>query len=315
MKRTTLFLLLFWAAVYALPLLLKGSYWMHVLVIIGIYVIAAIGVDLVVGFAGQISLCQASFFGIGAYISAILSNTYGFPPLLALLIGVVGTCAVALCVGLPVLRLRGYYLAIATLGFGLIVQSVFVTLQDITKGPDGFRGVVPFSIGSYVLRDVTGYYYLVWTLSILFIILTRNIISSRVGRALLALRGDDVAASSVGINITKYKTQAFVLSAAYASLAGSLYAHYNRFISPQVADLSNSIMMIIMAVLGGIRTIYGVVIGAMIMKSIPEVLESFLDYQMIITGIILVVLLLYMPRGLLGIADAILDRAWRRRVK
>jgi branched-chain amino acid transport system permease protein len=119
----------------------------------------------------------------------------------------------------------------------------------------------------------------------------------------------------VGINVTKYKTQAFVLSAAYASLAGSLYAHYNRFISPQVADLSNSIMMIIMAVLGGIRTIYGVVIGAMIMKSIPEVLESFLDYQMIITGIILVVLLLYMPKGLLGIVEAVFDRARRRKAE
>jgi branched-chain amino acid transport system permease protein len=315
MKKTTLLLILFWIGIYTVPLLLRGSYWMHVLVIIGIYVIAAIGVDLVVGFAGQISLCQASFFGIGAYVSAILSNTYSFPPLLALLIGVVVTSAVALCVGLPVLRLRGYYLAIATLGFGLIVQSVFVTLQDITKGPDGFRDVVPLSIGSYVLRDVNGYYYLVWTLSILLIILTRNIISSRVGRALLALRGDDVAASSVGINVTKYKTQAFVLSAAYASLAGSLYAHYNRFISPQVADLSNSIMMIIMAVLGGIRTIFGVVIGAAIMKSIPEVLESFLDYQMIITGIILVVLLLYMPRGLLGVAGSLFDRVRRGRAE
>jgi branched-chain amino acid transport system permease protein len=313
MKKRTVFLILSAAAVYVLPLLLKGSYWMHTLVIIGIYVIASIGVDLVVGFAGQISLCQASFFGIGAYISAILSNTYGFPPILALLIGVVATSAVALCVGLPVLRLRGYYLAIATLGFGLIVQSIFVTLQDITKGPDGFRNVVPFSIGGYVFREVTEYYYLVWTISILFIVLNRNIISSRVGRALLALRGDDVAASSVGIDITKYKTQAFVLSAAYASLAGSLYAHYNRFVSPQAADLSNSITMIIMAVLGGIRTIYGVVIGAAIMKIMPEVLESFLDYQMIITGIILVVLLLYMPQGLLGMAGSIVGRIRQRR--
>ena len=313
MKRTALFFILFAVGIYLLPLLLKGSYWMHILVIIGIYVIAAIGVDLVVGFAGQISLCQASFFGIGAYISAILSNTYGFPPVLALLIGVVATSAIALGLGLPVLRLRGYYLAIATLGFGLIVQSIFVTLQDITKGPDGFRNVVPLSIGGYVFREVTEYYYLVWTISIFILLLTRNVVSSRVGRALLALRGDDVAASSVGIDITKYKTQAFVLSAAYASLAGSLYAHYNRFISPQVADLSNSITMIIMAVLGGIRTVYGVIIGAAIMKSIPELLESILDYQMIITGIILVVLLLYMPQGLLGTAGSIIAWARRRR--
>jgi branched-chain amino acid transport system permease protein len=307
MKRTALFFILFAAGIYLLPLLLKGSYWMHILVVIGIYIIAAIG------FAGQISLCQASFFGIGAYISAILSNTYGFPPVLALLIGVAATSAIAFCVGLPVLRLRGYYLAIATLGFGLIVQSIFVTLQDITKGPDGFRNVVPLSIGGYVFREVTEYYYLVWTISILILLLTRNVVSSRVGRALLALRGDDVAASSVGIDITKYKTQAFVLSAAYASLAGSLYVHYNRFISPQVADLSNSITMIIMAVLGGIRTVYGVIIGAAIMKSIPELLESILDYQMIITGIILVVLLLYMPHGLLGVPGSIIAWARRRR--
>jgi branched-chain amino acid transport system permease protein len=128
---------------------------------------------------------------------------------------------------------------------------------------------------------------------------------------MLALRGDDVAASAMGVDIARYKIQAFVLSAVYASLAGGLYAHANRFISPQMADLSSSVGMIIMAVLGGIRTVFGVLIGTTIMKSIPEVLESFLDYQMVVTGAILIVLLLYMPQGLIGVVRTVVDRLRR----
>jgi branched-chain amino acid transport system permease protein len=146
------------------------------------------------------------------------------------------------------------------------------------------------------------------------LLLTRNIVHSRVGRAMLALRGDDVAASSMGIDIAKYKSQAFALSAAYASLAGSLYAHTNRFISPQMADLSSSVEMIIMVVLGGIRTVFGVLIGTTIMKILPEALESFMDYQMVTTGAILIALLIYMPRGVIGVTHNFLARFRLRRV-
>jgi branched-chain amino acid transport system permease protein len=190
----------------------------------------------------------------------------------------------------------------------LIIQSLFVTLSQYTGGPDGFRDIVPLKVAGYVFKTDSQYYYPIWTIAMIVLLLTRNIVHSRVGRAMLALRGDDIAASSMGVDITKYKVQAFVLSAAYASLAGSLYAHSNRFISPQIADLSNSVEMIIIMVLGGIRTVFGVLIGAAIMKSIPEVLESFLDYQMVTRGAILIVLLLYMPQGLIGVAKNILGR-------
>jgi len=287
---------------------MKGSYWIHVLVIIGTYVIAAAGVDLVFGFAGQLSFCQASFFALGAYTSAILTTTHHLNPILAIVIGMVFTSLVAYGLGVPVLRLKGYYLAIATIGFGLIVQSLFVTLARHTGGPDGFRDIVPLKVAGYVFKTDSQYYYPIWTVAMVILLLTRNIVRSRVGRAMLALRGDDVAASSMGVNVTKYKIQAFVLSAAYASVAGSLYAHSNRFISPQIADLSSSVEMIIMMVLGGIRTVFGVVIGTAIRKRVAEVLESFLDFQMVTRGAILILLLLYMPRGLIGLAKNILGK-------
>jgi branched-chain amino acid transport system permease protein len=303
--------LLFALAIYLLPVLMAGSYWIHVLVIIGIYVIAAAGVDLLVGFAGQLSLCQASFFGMGAYASAILTTTHHFNPILAMVLGVAFTSLVAYGMGAPILRLKGYYLAIATLGFGLIVQSLFVTMAGYTGGPDGFRDIVPLTIAGFTFKTDSQYYYPIWTIAMVVLVLTRNIVRSRVGRALLALRGDEIAASSMGVDIARYKIQAFVLSAAYASLAGSLYAHANRFISPQIVDLSSSVDMIIMVVLGGIRTVFGVLIGTAIMKSIPELLEFFMDYQLITTGAILIVLLIYMPRGLIGVFQSIL--AWFRK--
>jgi len=304
---------LFALFIYLLPLAMRGSYWIHVLVIIGTYVIAAAGVDVVFGFAGQLSFCQASFFALGAYASAILTTTHHLNPILAMVIGMIFTSLVAYGLGTPVLRLKGYYLAIATIGFGLIVQSLFVTLARYTGGPDGFRDIVPLKVAGYVFKSDSQYYYPIWTVAMAILLLTRNIVRSRVGRAMLALRGDDVAASSMGVNITKYKIQAFVLSAGYASLAGSLYAHSNRFISPQIADLSSSVEMIIMMVLGGVRTVFGVLIGTAIMKSIPEFLESFLDYQMVTRGAILILLLLYMPQGLIGLAKNILGKLPVRR--
>lgn len=309
----TLSYLLFALFIYLLPAIMKGSYWIHVLVLIGIYAIAAAGVDVVFGFAGQLSFCQASFFGLGAYASAILTTTYHVDPIVAMAVGMVFTSLVAYGLGTPVLRLKGYYLAVATIGFGLIIQSVFVTLSRYTGGPDGFRDIVPLRVAGYVFRSDFQYYYSVWTVAMAVLLLTRNIVRSRVGRALLALRGDPVAASAMGVDVAKYKVHAFVLSAAYASLAGSLYAHSSRFISPQIADLSSSVEMIIMMVLGGIRTVFGVLIGTAIMKSLPEILESFLDYQMVTRGAILIILLLYMPQGLIGLTKGFVGKMRVRR--
>jgi branched-chain amino acid transport system permease protein len=311
MKRNIVLYVTFAFAIYSLPVLLGESYYIHVLVITGIYVIAALGVDLVNGFAGQVSLCQAAFFGLGAYTSAILSSTYKIPVLLALAIAILFTSVIAFLVGAPILRLRRHYLGICALGLSFIVEAILVTLQNITGGANGFKDIVPLSFGGIKLNKPGEYYYLVWTISMAMLFITHNIVCSRVGRAFLALQGDEVAASSCGINTHMYKIQAFVLSAAYASVAGGLYAHYNRFISPQIASVPNSVEMIFMVVLGGIQTVYGVIIGAAIVKSIPEVLESFPDYQAIATGVILIVLLLYMPRGLLGLVR----ERWPRKAK
>jgi branched-chain amino acid transport system permease protein len=305
--------LLFALGIYLLPTLLGDSYWIRVLVIIGTYVIAAAGVDLSFGFAGLLSFCPATFFALGAYASAILSTTYHIHPIPATGISIVFTSLVAYGVGKPVLRLKGYYLAIATLGFGVIIHSVLITFSKVTGGPDGFRDIVPLEIAGFVFKSDLHYYYPIWTVAMVILVLTRNIVNSRVGRAFMALRNDDLAASSMGIDIARYKIKAFVLSAAYGSLAGSLYAHSNRFISPEISDLSSSIDMIVMMFLGGMRTVFGVLIGATITKSIPEVLESFMDYQLVARGAILIVLVIYMPEGLIGVGKRAVGRLRPRR--
>jgi len=207
-----------------------------IMIFIGISTMVTVGLCLLLGYTGQVSLGQAAFYGMGAYISAILSKTYEVNPWLAMLIAATATGAFAFVIGYPIFRLRGNYLAMATLGLGMIMYILFRELSQFTGGPDGMPGIPLLAIGSFVFDTTFKRYFLVWSFCLAVLLISQNIVNSRSGRALRAIHGSEAAAESIGVNVDRFKVKIFVLSAVYASLAGSLFVHHLRFVSPQPFD-------------------------------------------------------------------------------
>ncbi|MFC1859709.1 branched-chain amino acid ABC transporter permease, partial [Thermodesulfobacteriota bacterium] len=215
----------------------------------GIYCLITIGLSLLMGYAGQISLGHAAFYGIGAYVSAILTTRYGLNPWLCMGVGIVVTAAIALMVGAPSLKLKGHYLAMATLAFGIIVFIIFNEETEWTGGPDGMPGVPGLSLFGFEFDSVVKYYYLVWVFVFGAFIFTINVIQSSVGRSLRAIHGSEMASNAMGVNVSMFKVIVFVYSAVLASVAGSLYVHYLNFINPSTFDLFFAIKLLIMIAL------------------------------------------------------------------
>jgi branched-chain amino acid transport system permease protein len=303
------------AGVLLLLILLPSQYFLgqkiSLLTVIGIYSIVTVGLCLLMGYTGQVALGQAAFFGLGAYISAVLSMTYHVNPWLAMLIAAVATGIFAFIVGFPIFRLRGNYLAMATLGLGIIVWILFRQLSQYTGGPDGLSGIPNLSIGGFAFDTPIRRYALIWFFCLGVLLISQNIMRSRAGRALRAIHGSEAAAQSLGVSITQFKVKVFVLSAVYASLAGSLYAHQTHAIGPSSFDFLASVVILTMAVVGGLASVWGAVFGAaaiLILKIelIPEMskislfgalLESGSAY-LIIYGLLLMLVMIFMPKGL-----------------
>jgi branched-chain amino acid transport system permease protein len=251
------------------------------------------------GYTGQVSLGQAAFFGMGAYISAILSKTYDVNPWLAMLIAAVMTGAFAYIIGYPIFRLKGNYLAMATLGLGMIIYILFIQLAQFTGGPEGMSGIPYLSIGGFVFNTSFRRYFLVWFFCLAVLLISQNIVSSRAGRALRAVHGSESAAESIGINVTQFKVKVLVLSAVYASLAGSLFVHHLRFVSPQPFDFLASVKLVVMAVIGGLASVWGAIFGAGTTHILSdELLLRFGEWDVIIYGLILMLVMIFMPEGL-----------------
>ena len=298
-KGRGLYILLLGGAMAVLPWLLNNEYYLTVFIFLGINVILVIGLNLLMGYAGQISLGHAAFFACGAYISGILNTKCGLSPWMTFPIGMLLTGAVAFLIGKPILKLKGNYLAMATLGFGLIVEHLLVEWGELTGGPSGLVNIERLHIGSNPLYTPgIRYYYLVWFLVICVILLVSNLIDSRAGRALRALHGSELAASTLGVDTAHYKVQVFVLSAVLAALGGGLYAHYLGFIAPGSCGLSYSIELVAMVVVGGIATFWGSIFGAAFLTLLPQMLTILQDYDIIVYGIILVVTVLFLPQGI-----------------
>jgi branched-chain amino acid transport system permease protein len=292
-------LLILAATIGVAPLALGGDqYWISLLVFFGINALATMGLSLLMGYAGQISLGHGAFLGIGAYASGILTTKYGLHPLAAFLAGILLSAAVAVLVGKPTLRLKGHYMAVATLGFGEIVFIAFNELSWLTGGPSGLANIAPLSIGGAAIEG-SSFLYLTWALVFLTLAFSLNVINSRVGRALRAVHGSELAANAMGVDAARYKLKVFVLSAVYASMAGSLYAHFLSFISPNAFSLMFSILLLMMVVIGGSRTIWGAVAGSAILTFLPEYLRALEDFEVLVYGAILLAVLLFMPQGLL----------------
>jgi len=275
-----------------------NQYFISLLVFLALNAITALGLSLLMGYAGQISLGHAAFLGIGAYSSGVLTTQYALHPLAAFVFGIFLSAGIAFLVGRPTLRLKGHYMAVATLGFGEIVFIVFNELSPFTGGPSGLSNIPPLSFWGFPLEGIS-FLYLVWAVFFLLLIFSLNLVNSRVGRALRAVHGSELAAGAMGVDASQAKLQVFVLSAVYASISGSLYAHFLAFISPNAFGLMFSILLLMMVVIGGTQTVWGGFLGAAILTLLPEYLRGLEDFEVLAYGAILLSVLLFMPQGVL----------------
>jgi branched-chain amino acid transport system permease protein len=336
-KRNFIYVLILIAFIALFPLILTNDYYLHVLVLIGLHTIIVLGLNLLMGYAGQISLGHAAFYGLGAYTSGILTVLYGFHPVIAAVSSLIFVGLIAVVLGVPALKLRGHYLAMATLGFGIIISIIFNEMKFYTThselpmgGPEGItdipklylinfnfnlESIIPLKLGlikgaseivsnlyafNIVFDTDLKYYYLVWFFTILILIISSNIINSRVGRALRALHTSETAAATLGVDIQRYKLYVFVLSALFASTAGSLYAHFIGSAGPSSFGFHKSIMLVVMVVVGGMASIWGSIFGATVITILPEFLTVFENFDIIVYGLILMLILIFLPEGLTG---------------
>ena len=300
-------------AVAGLPLLIRGDYYLSILVFMGLNSLIVIGLSLLMGYAGQISLGHAAFYGIGAYCTGVLTTHFGYSIYLSFLAGIILSILVAIIVGIPALRLKGHYLAVATLGIGEIVFIIFNEWMEYTGGPSGLSNIPGVHLGNFQFNNSFRFYYLVWGINLLALFFSLNVIHSRVGRALRSMHGSETAASAMGVNLSFLKIQVFVLSAVYASIAGSLYAHFVSFISPNNFGLMVSIMFLMMGVIGGIHNIWGALLGASLLTFLPEYLRIFNQYDILVYGAILLAILLFMPEGLLEGTPVLIRKLFGKR--
>ncbi len=298
--------------VLVLPYLVSSGV-LSSLVITGILFIAVIGLDLLMGYTGQVSLGQAGFMAIGGYTSAVLATNYDWSPLSGVVAGMALSLVCAIVVSLVTMRLRGVYLALATLAFGLLVDSLAVGLTDTTGGPSGLVGIPSFSVGDYAFTTPRSMYYLVVGLIVALLIFFQGGIKSGFGRAIQAIRTDHMAAAAFGVNVERYKMAVFAVSAVLASLAGSLYGFFFHFLSPEMVGTSRSFEMIAMLVIGGEGTLVGPLFGTALLTLLPTIFQPFAVYKTAAEGLLMVLAFRFLPAGLFGTAVAWITRQAVRR--
>ena len=302
------------AAVTA-PWWVANPYHLHVLIMAGVFTILALSLNLLLGYTGQLSLGHAAFFGIGAYTSALLS----LPPLqwsfwLALPAAALASGLAGWGIGRLALKLRGAYFVLVTISFAGVISLVSINWMELTNGPLGLPGVPPPSLGPWTLRTKSAYWYLVLATAALAYFVCHRLVGSRIGRAFVALRENEPLAESVGIDGTRYLVLAAVISAAMAGVGGSLYAHYTRFVSPEVFLFSYTVTMVIMVIAGGQGTLAGPVVGALLFTVLPEALREAMawQWQMLAYGVILIVCVFFLPRGIVPAIRDVRSRAASR---
>jgi branched-chain amino acid transport system permease protein len=296
---TTVFVLF----IILFPVLVHTRSWIHIMVLIAIYFIVTLGMSLLFGYTGQFSFAQAAFFGIGAFSSSALTVVCKWPIWSGFLLGIAVSGTLAFIVGRPILRLKGFYLAMATLAISTIVFVLMKQLPQYTGGPSGTAGIPFISIGGISLNSPVRFYVLAWSVAIVIFFFCRNLINSRTGRAMRAIKDAETAAKVMGINTADYKAKIFALSAILAAIGGSLYAHYVAFVSPDSFTAEVSILIIIILAVGGVHSVWGALIGTALVIALPQLLSGFQHYSRLIYGIIVIVLMMFAPSGILGILE------------
>jgi branched-chain amino acid transport system permease protein len=298
------------ALLVALPYVTPG--YVSFFVVVGIFFIIVVGLDVFLGQAGQVSLGQTLFVAIGAYGSGLLSIKLAVPSTLGILAMALVSAALAYLLGRPFLRLRGYYLALATLGLAVIAESLAKGLGGLTGGPSGLVGVPNIGIGSFVAVSDTANYYVVLAFCVFAAWFVAGLLGSRTGRALAAISSDQPAAAMLGINPARYKTAAFVVAAVFASVAGSLYASYSRFVSPDMIGVLVAFDLVVMLALGGSRTIVGPLLGVTLIRVLPEAGQRVALYEPLLAGVVLIIVITYLPQGLWGGVRTLISHRRRR---
>jgi branched-chain amino acid transport system permease protein len=293
------------------PVLLNatgGGGLLSSLVIAGIFFIALLGLDVILGYCGQVSLGHAAFMAMGGYTAAISCVKFGLPPIVGVLLGLVVSLLCAAMLSLVTVRLRGHYMALATLSFGLLIDTLTVGLSDWTGGPSGMTGIPNFSIFGYTFAGPVANYYLVWGVVIVGLIVLGNAMRSDFGRVLRSIRTDQTAALALGIDVPRYKLFAFLIGAGFASIAGSLLAFDFQFLSPDMVSTQQSFLIITMLVIGGEGTLVGPVIGVVLLTLLPTAFQFLANYKTLASGVLLVTAMLYFPSGLYGGFTALIRR-------
>jgi branched-chain amino acid transport system permease protein len=298
-------------ALLALCAATRSGYVVSLLVVIGLQALPAIGLALIAGYTGQISLGHAAFYGLGAYGAALIGKWFGVPAWLDVILATALVAVIAWMIGWLVFRLKGHYLAMATLAFGIIVQVGFVELHDVTGGPNGLTGIPPLSLFGYALNGDFVFLPAVWIVTIVAIVCAENLISSPTGLAMRAISENERVARSVGNNVQSIKRLIMMVSGLCCALGGSLYAHYVGYLSPGPFDVGFSVKLLLMVAIGGFADVWGVLFGVIFITLLGEFLKPLGAYDVVAYGMLLVVSVIYCPNGLLHSVTALLGRGLR----
>jgi branched-chain amino acid transport system permease protein len=290
---------------WAVVPLLMGRSTVDILVFAALYAIAGLGVAFLLGQCGIVSLAQNVFFGIGAYSTAYGATVLGWPALASMIAGIVISGSIAAAVGMPVLRLSGYFLALATLALAIIGHVLFLEWEWLTGGTLGIGGIPPISFFGYPLNTPFRFYYFAWPVVLVVILIHHNLLASRTGIAMRAMRDAPSAAAALGVNIARLKVKVFVSSAVLGSFAGSLFAHYVSFVSVDSFGVDRAINFLLIAVLGGARTIAGAVLGAIFVTALPNLLSQLGDVHTLLFAALLILAVIFLPAGLGGSAEQV----------
>ena len=312
---------LFLLALFFLPFIVHSNYVITVMLMVAIFGVLSIGMGLLLGQAGMFSLAHPTWFGMGAYIAAILSVRGLTSPLLSIFIAALCVAALSWLIGAPVLRLRGFYLANATFAMMVIAQIAAGQLPKLTGGHEGLLGIPYLTIGGFVFKKDLHFYYLSWALCIACFWFCSNLMNSRLGRAIRSFHDNEPASSTLGVNIARYKLQIFVLTAVMASLSGSIFCFYLRFVTPESFGFPLLVELIMMVIIGGVESIKGALLGGFVVLWLTEFIHAYLgkvlpamtgEVDAIFFGLLIILVLIFMPRGLIGWMDPILNFSRRR---
>jgi branched-chain amino acid transport system permease protein len=296
------------AVAILLPLASGDRYFLTLLNLVLINAVLALGFYIIFGLTGIFSVAQAAFWGVGAYTAAILTVDHGFPVWASFLLAPIVAAAFGVLLGAPTLRLKTHYLTMATIGFAEVVRQILINWEPVTKGPSGISGIPSPHLGSFRFNSPLRYYYLALIITALVVVVILRLRSSRLGRGMESIRDDDLAAEAMGVNVTGLKILAFALSAACAGLAGAMYSHFVRYISPDVFHLEAAVQVLAMVLIGGRVYVVGAVVGAIVVTLLPEALRTIKDWWAIVYALAILGFLAFMPQGLTGFALQLRDR-------